>query len=146
MSLGWRWAFNNSMFVSHGRQLEATCFRNELVLTLLRLYCLNIFSLEEMISLKIFGETDVLACEIFASGFRPWHKNVACLTSLLKWAISELLFVLVSKWVLVLNYCTENEFDVNKNTPFISIWMVVHQDSLWNWGMQQLGNGLLVCM
>ena len=24
--------------------------------------------------------------------------------------------------------------------------MVVHQDSLWNWGMQQLGNGLLTLL
>ena len=47
-----------------------------------------------------------------------------------------------SKWVLVLDYCKGNEFDLHKNTQLISIWMVVHQDSLWNWGMQQLGNGL----
>ena len=48
----------------------------------------------------------------------------------IQWAISELLFVLVSKWVLVLNYCKGNEFDLHKNTQLISIWMVVHQDSL----------------
>ena len=61
-----------------------------------------------------------------------------------QWAISELLFVSVSKWVLVLNYCKGNEFDLRiKNAQLISIWMVVRQDSLWNWGMQQLGNGLL---
>ena len=59
-----------------------------------------------------------------------------------QWAISELLFVSVSKWVLVLNYWKGNELDLHKNTQLISIWMVVHQDSLWNWGMQQLGNGL----
>ena len=52
-----------------------------------------------------------------------------------KWAISELLFVSVSKWVLVLNYCKGNEFDLHKNTQLISILMVVHQDSLWSWGM-----------
>ena len=61
-----------------------------------------------------------------------------------EWAISELLFVSVSKWVLVLNYCEGNEFDLHKNTQLISIWMVVHQDSLWTWGMQQLENGLLL--
>ena len=60
-----------------------------------------------------------------------------------KWAIFELLFVSVSKLVLVLNYCKGNEFDLHKNTQLISIWMVVHQDSFWNWDMQQLGNGLL---
>ena len=38
-----------------------------------------------------------------------------------KWAISELLFVSVSKRVLVLNYCKENEFDLHKNTQLISI-------------------------
>ena len=59
------------------------------------------------------------------------------------WKLSELLLVSVSKWVLVLNYWKGNEFDLHKNTQLISIWMVVHQDSLWNWGMQQLGNGLL---
>ena len=63
--------------------------------------------------------------------------------NLCKWTISELLFVSVSKWVLVPNYCKGNEFDLHKNTQLISIWMVVHQNSLWNWGMQQLGNGLL---
>ena len=61
-----------------------------------------------------------------------------------EWAISELMFVSVSKWVLVLNYRKGNEFDLHKNTQLICIWMVVHQDSLWNWGMQQLGNGLLL--
>ena len=65
------------------------------------------------------------------------------LRNLKQWAISELMFVSVSKWVLVLNYCKGNEFDLHKNTQLISIWMVVHQDSLWNWGMQQLGNGLV---
>ena len=54
-----------------------------------------------------------------------------------------MLFSSVSKWVLVLNYCKGNEFDLHTNTQLISIWMVVHQDSLRNWGMQQLGNGLL---
>lgn len=53
--------------------------------------------------------------------------------------IGQLLFVSVLKWVLVLNYCKENEFDSLKNMQVISVWMVVHQDSLWNWGMQQLG-------
>ena len=60
-----------------------------------------------------------------------------------QWAISELLFVSVLKWVLALNYCEGNEFDLHKNTQLIFIWMVVHQDSLWNGGMQQLGNKLL---
>ena len=60
-----------------------------------------------------------------------------------KWAISELLFVSVLKRVLVLNYWKGNEFVLHKNTQLISIWMVVDQDSLWNWGMQQLENGLL---
>ena len=54
------------------------------------------------------------------------------------------MFVSVSKWVLVLNYCKGNVFDLHKNTQLISIWMAVHQDSLWNRGMQQLGNGLLM--
>ena len=53
------------------------------------------------------------------------------------------MFVSVSNWVLVLNYWNGNEFDLHKNTQLISIWMVVHQHSLWNWVMQQLGNGLL---
>ena len=30
----------------------------------------------------------------------------------------------------------------HKNTQLICMWMVVHQDSLWNWGVQQLWNGL----
>ena len=30
------------------------------------------------------GETDALAWEIFSFGFRPWLKNVACLSSLLE--------------------------------------------------------------
>ena len=38
-----------------------------------------------------------------------------------KWAISELLFVSVSKRVLVLNYCKGKEFDLQKNTQLISI-------------------------
>ena len=38
-----------------------------------------------------------------------------------EWAISELLFVSVSKWVLVLNYCKGNEFHLHKNTQLISI-------------------------
>ena len=29
------------------------------------------------------GETNVLACKMFTSGYRPWLKNVACLSSLL---------------------------------------------------------------
>ena len=76
----------------------------------------------------------------FRENVNAWRYNFIFS---LKWAISELLFVSVSKWVLVLNYCKGNEFDLHKNTQLISIWMVVHQDSLWNWGMQQLGNGLL---
>ena len=56
---------------------------------------------------------------------------------------SELLLVAVSKWVLVLNYCKGNKFDLHKNTQLNYIWMIVHQDSFWNWDMQQLGNGLL---
>ena len=28
------------------------------------------------------GETNVLACKMFTSGYRPWLKNVACLSSL----------------------------------------------------------------
>ena len=39
----------------------------------------------------------------------------------LQWAISKLLFVSVSKRVLVLNYCKGNEFDSHKNTQLISI-------------------------
>ena len=34
----------------------------------------------------------------------------------IEWAISLLLFVSVSKWGLVLNYCKENGFDLHKNT------------------------------
>ena len=30
------------------------------------------------------GETNVLACKMFTSGCRPWLKNVACLSSLLR--------------------------------------------------------------
>ena len=41
-----------------------------------------------------------------------------------EYGISELLFVSVSKWVLVLNYWKGNEFDLRKNTELISIWMV----------------------
>ena len=72
--------------------------------------------------------------------YNPKTQNL-----ILQRAISELLFVSVSKWVLVLNYCKGNEFDLHKNTQLISIWMVVHQDSLWNWGIKKLGNGLLNC-
>ena len=90
-------------------------------------------------------------CEIpqrstpFSTPTIPPATQASCFAtkSLPQWAISELLFVSVSKWVLVLNYCKGNEFDLHKNMQLISIWMVVHQDSLWNWGMQQLGNGLL---
>ena len=38
--------------------------------------------------------------------------------------------------------CKGNEFDLREKAQLISIWMVVHQDSLWKWGMQQLGNRL----
>ena len=50
-----------------------------------------------------------------------------------QWAISELLFVSVSRQVLVLTCCKGNKFDSHKNTQLISIRMVVHQDSLWNY-------------
>ena len=82
----------------------------------------------------------------FISEFKKGVTNFRrCQNTLSQWAISELLFVSVSKWVLVLNYCKGNEFDLHKNTQLISIGMFVYQDSLWNWGMQQLGNGLLYC-
>ena len=54
--------------------------------------------------------------------------------------MSKLLFASDSKWVRVLTHSNDNEFDLHENTPLISIWMVLHQDSLWN--KQQLGNGL----
>ena len=47
-----------------------------------------------------------------------------------EWAISELLFVSVSKRVLVLNYCEGNEFDLHNNWPF--------RNSAGNWGEFQV--------
>ena len=85
------------------------------------------------------GQKGVYFLTTFCGKVNRPNRLTQCCT---QWAISELLFVSVSKWVLVLNYWKGNQFDLHKNTQLISIWMVVHQDSPWNWGTQQLGNGL----
>ena len=82
-------------------------------------------------------------CSLAIYDFTSWYSTLHSLQVKKIRAISELLLVSVSKWVLLLNYCKGNEYDLHKNTQLIYIWMVVHQDSFWSWDMQQLGNGLL---
>ena len=53
--------------------------------------------------------------------FEDRHFESVASSELAQWAISDLLFVSVSKRVLLLNYCKGNEFDFHKNTQLIYI-------------------------
>lgn len=68
-------------FSSHGRQPEVRCFPNYLVFTLQHLYFKCLFTCRDDYFERL-GETNVLAGELFTSGYRPWLKNVARLSSL----------------------------------------------------------------
>ena len=48
-----------------------------------------ISSLVETISLRNLAETNVLGCEMFPSGFRPWLKNVFCVSSLITSRVTQ---------------------------------------------------------
>ena len=67
----------HATFFSHGRQQELRCF-----LTGNRLYsCLGCLHSTTFV-FENLGETSVLACEMFTSGFLPWLKNVGLFSSL----------------------------------------------------------------
>ena len=73
----------HATFLSHRRTPEVYCFPILLVFTLPHLYFKSLCASRDDY-FENLGETNVLACKMFTSGCRPWLKNVACLSSLIK--------------------------------------------------------------
>ena len=68
-------------FLSHGRQLEVSCFLFNLSSRCL-IYIVKYHFTGGDDNFVSMAETTFLACKIFTSGFRSWLKNGACLSSL----------------------------------------------------------------
>ena len=70
------------------------------------------------------------------------HRHISFIGFLFTVAIFETPCVSVSKRVFARNLSTcENEFDLHENEH---VWMVSYEESFWNRGKRELGNGYLL--